>query len=133
MKSSVRVSGTNANKEVVPGLVTSAKKKVKKHAEIEDDPRKKYKSAAEKACSTVFSGLEVPINKAKPKQPPSAYVQWLREQGLHALRLKHPRASPAQLGKEAGELWLQLDPEVQAHYLERCEEAKEQWNLACRE
>ena len=63
------------------------------------------------SCSMGLGEREVPHKRAKPKQPPSAYILWLKEEGLQAARLKHPLASPAQLGREAHELWRQIKAE----------------------
>ena len=106
---------------------------IAKHGGIEEDSCDVPERGTEVSCSMGLGEREVPHKRVKPKQPPSAYMLWLKEEGLQAARLKHPLASPAQLGREAHELWLQIEAEKQNQYKNRYEEARKQWILDCRE
>ena len=106
---------------------------IAKHGGIEEDSCDVPERGTEVSCSMGLGEREVPHKRAKPKQPPSAYMLWLKEEGLQAARLKHPLASPAQLGREAHELWRQIEAEKRNQYKDRFEEARKQWILDCRE
>ena len=68
----------------------------------------------------------------KPKPPASAYVMWIREEGMQLVKSKFPHYKPAALGREAEKLWLTLDPTVKGTYVDRNKDETEQWMVNCR-
>ena len=70
---------------------------IAKHGGIEEDSCDVPERCTEMSCSMGLGEREVPHKRVKPKQPPSAYMLLLKEEGLQAARQKHPLASPPQL------------------------------------
>ena len=68
----------------------------------------------------------------KLKPPASAYVMWIREEGMQLVKSKFPHYKPAALGREAEKLWLTLDPTVKGTYVDRNKDKTEQWMVNCR-
>ena len=68
----------------------------------------------------------------KPEPPASAYVMWIRKEGMQLVKSKFPQYKPAALGREAEKLWLTLDPTVKDTYVNRNKDETEQWiNRGC--
>ena len=72
------------------------------------------------------------LTREKPQQPPSAFIMWLKAEGMQAVKEKIPNASCAKIVSFCADAWAKLDPNIKGEYEANFEKAKERWFNDCR-